>query len=242
MKSCWLAWVILFLLAALDGYADLFDELATNKPATTNINFPSSFVPEAPIEALKAKAEKGDAKAQFELGKKFMETENAEAVKWLRKSADQGNADAQDVLGICYFDGKIVAQDSTDAITWFRKAAEQGNAPAQFNLGACYYYGHGVKQDYVEAVAWFRKAAAQGDDCAQNNLGGCYKQGRGMPQNYDEAVKWYRKAAEQGDAVAQYNLGLCYYNYVENNPEWVWGRAALIRTFAPHKRKQPQGL
>ena len=62
------------------------------------------------VEEIKAKAEKGDAGAQVNLGNCYAEgrgvpQDNAEAVKWFRKAADQGNAGAQVNLGSCYAEG-----------------------------------------------------------------------------------------------------------------------------------------
>jgi len=136
--------------------------------------------------------------------------DDGEAVKWLRKAADHGNATAQWYLGTRYDTGRGVAQDWTEAVKWFRKAAEQGHAEAQKTLGLCYAAGAGVVQDLVEAVKWFRKAAEQGHAEAQNELGRYYAAGRGVAQDCAEAVKWFRKAAEQGNARAQKTLGLCY--------------------------------
>ncbi len=171
----------------------------------------------AALPLLKELAEKGNTRAQFNLG--FChETGNGvaknqnEAVKWYRKAAEQGNADAQNDLGDCYYYGLGVSHNYSEAVKWYRKAAEQGNAYAQNKLGDCYYNGEGVEQNYSEAVKWYRKAAEEGFDWAQYSLGDCYYNGEGVEQNYSEAVKWYRKVAEQGYASVQYNLGFCYEN------------------------------
>jgi TPR repeat protein len=55
--------------------------------------------------------------------------DDAEAIRWYLKAAEQGNADAQNNLGLMY---------QTEAIKWYLKAAEQGNTGAQFNLGLMY--------------------------------------------------------------------------------------------------------
>ena len=136
----------------------------------------------------------------------------SDGAKWLLKAADQGHADAQYNLGVCYSDGYGVVQSASEAVKWYRKAADQGHALAQFNLGNFYYDGRDVAQSYSEAVKWFRKAADQGLAHAQCNLGVCYQNGEGVAQSYSEAVKLYRKAAEQGYAQAQSNLGVCYQN------------------------------
>jgi TPR repeat protein len=86
----------------------------------------------------------------------------AEAVRWYRKAAEQGHAEAQCNLGSMYHQGKGVKQDFAEAVRWFRKAAEQEHARAQFNCGAAYANGEGVNQDYAEALRWMHKAAEQG--------------------------------------------------------------------------------
>ena len=134
----------------------------------------------------------------------------AQAEKWYRKAAEQGNAHAQFALGQMYDVGNGVPKDSAEAIKWYRKAAEQNNALSQFALGQIYYKSFGVPKDTVEALKWFRKAAEQGDASAQCLLGWIYEMGDGVSKDSVEAFKWYRKAAEQGDTEAQNNLGGMY--------------------------------
>ena len=114
----------------------------------------------------------------------------AEAVKWLRKAADQGVADAQFNLGLLYLGGDGVNQNYAEAAKWCRKAAEQGDVDAQFNLGLMYLKGDGVNQNYAEAAKWFRKAADQGDANTQYNLGLMYFRGDGVRRDYTQAYKW----------------------------------------------------
>ena len=135
--------------------------------------------------------------------------------------ARQGDAVAQNRLGICYYAGEGIEQDYVEAVKWFQKSAEQGYKWGQYYLAIHYANGNGVEQNYEEAVKWYRKAAEQGYCNAQNRLGVCYYNGDGIEQNYEEAVKWFQKSAEQGNCNAQYNLGNCYYNGqgVEQNYE-----------------------
>ncbi len=100
---------------------------------------------------------------------------DAQALFWIRKAADQGYAAAQFSLGLMYANGRGVPQDYAQARAWFRKAADQGDADAQLNLGIVYGDGgRGVPQDYGQAVIWYRKAADQGiaGSRARRNLGG----------------------------------------------------------------------
>jgi TPR repeat protein len=94
---------------------------------------------------------------------------DAEAVRWFRLAADQGNADAQLHLGFMYDTGRGVSQNDAEAVRWFRLAADQGNAGAQFALGTKYFIGRGLPQDYAEAYKWFNLAAAAGNASARRH-------------------------------------------------------------------------
>ena len=134
----------------------------------------------------------------------------AEAVRWYRKAAEQGFANAQYLLGVCYTKGEGVTQDYAEAVRWYRKAAEQGVADAQYLLGVCYANGEGVTRDYAEAARWYRKAAEQGVVEAQYSLGCCYLREEGVAKNYNEAARWWRMAAEQGHEMAEVMLTALY--------------------------------
>jgi len=120
----------------------------------------------------------------------------------LRKNAEQGNVNAQALLGICYYEGDGIEQDSIEAEKWLRLAAEQGNANAQALLGICYYEGTSVLQDYEEAERWLRLAAEQGEINAQRFLGLCYYAGAGVSRDHTQAYAWFNIAAAQGDEKA----------------------------------------
>ena len=136
----------------------------------------------------------------------------AEAVKWYRKGAEQGNSSAQNSLGYMYQYGYGVTKDYAEALKWYRKGAEQGNANAQNNLGTMYINGYGVEKNYEEALKWYRKTAEQNNPLGQNQLGWLYYNGYGVAKDYTKALKWFRKAADQGNATAQNSLGNMYYN------------------------------
>lgn len=95
---------------------------------------------------------------------------NEESFEYYLKATNQGDVNAQYILGLCYFYGNGVEKDLSEAVKWYRKAAVQGFADAQYNLGICYYNGDGVEKNLSEAVVWFRKAADQGHAEAQNAL------------------------------------------------------------------------
>jgi hypothetical protein len=77
------------------------------------------------------------------------------SLKDIRKAAEQGNAVAQNNLGLLYLNGKGVPQDDAEAVKWFLKAAQQDDQKAQFNLGVMYQDGLGIPQDHAEAIKWY---------------------------------------------------------------------------------------
>ncbi len=65
----------------------------------------------------------------------------AAAARLIHEAAGQGDAQAQNNLGVLYERGHGVTQDYSEAVKWYRKAAGQGLANAQNNLGVLYERG-----------------------------------------------------------------------------------------------------
>ena len=135
----------------------------------------------------------------------------------LIRTAKDGQAEEQWMLGTEYFDGEKVRRDYGEAAKWWEKAAKQGHMWALLRLSECYLEGKGVALDrkkgvqtlcliidksenaYLRAVAMFR-------------LSHCYRDGFGVQKNFDECTKWLRKSAEMGFFPAQTELGNAYLN------------------------------
>ncbi len=121
--------------------------------------------------------------------------DEAEAVRWYRKAAEQGYAQAQFNLGVVYANGRGVAKDEAEAVRWYRKAAEQGLAMAQYNLGVAYPKATVFRRMKSDAVGWDHKAAEQGLAQAEFQLGLAYELGEGVPKNQAEAYFWLNLGA-----------------------------------------------
>ncbi|MCY3999351.1 MAG: tetratricopeptide repeat protein [Bacteroidetes bacterium] len=85
-------------------------------------------------------------------------------IEELQQQAEAGDAEAQYLLGLAYYDGEGVLKNWNQATHWWRKAAEQGHAKAQIALGLAYARGTGVEQDFTEAYAWAIIAQATGGE------------------------------------------------------------------------------
>ena len=123
----------------------------------------------------------------------------ATALKEWKPLAEEGNAVAQNNLGLMYHNGWGVPQDYKEAVYWYRLAVEQGYAIAQYNLGLMYEKGKGVPQDDKEAVRLYRLAAEQGYADAQGNLGVMYVFGKGVTKDFVYAHMWGNIALMNGD-------------------------------------------
>lgn len=80
----------------------------------------------------------------------------ADAVKWYKLAAENGNIAAMRNLAGLYGSGRGVKQDDAEARRLFGMAADKGDAQAQYVLGK--WYGKGPD----DSLKWFRMAAAQG--------------------------------------------------------------------------------
>ncbi len=163
---------------------------------------------------LRAEAEKGDANAQKKLGdiyerdavpangQKGIESD-AEAMKWYRKAADQGNPAAAYALGWRYLQGgPDRLRDKIEAAKWYRKAAEDGYLEAQIDLSR---RNLGLGVDQAESEKWFRsglsgyeRKAEQGDLGAMSSLCRLYGAEReALPPDYEKAYFWCSVVAQR---------------------------------------------
>ncbi len=119
------------------------------------------------VAHVRARAEQGDAQAQYDLACAYSEGQGvppseALAVEWFRKAAEQEHPDAQSCLGAIYEFGLGVPPDQVRAIVWYCRAAAQGDADAMYQLGLGYLTGKAVPEDVVEAFMWMHPAAVPG--------------------------------------------------------------------------------
>ena len=82
------------------------------------------------IDAVRARAEQGDAAAQYNLGQMYsygrvLPKDSAEAVSWYRLAAEQGNYFAMSNLGAMYLGEGGVPQDYVQAHMWLNLAASR---------------------------------------------------------------------------------------------------------------------
>jgi TPR repeat protein len=133
----------------------------------------SAAAPESGLTALQAKADQGDADAQFSLGLRYSSAADdapdfAQAAQWYHKAAAQDHALAQFNLGVMCARGQGMPPDEALGADWMRKAAEGGDAGGQYHLGLrCHRASVNTlrpdaMESRIEAYKWFHLASVQG--------------------------------------------------------------------------------
>ena len=147
-------------------------------------------------------------KAKQLLNSKSPFTNQADIFKLIEPCALQGNAEAENYLGMLYLKGIGVEENTKKAFLHISNAAINGYANAQYNLGRLYKYGINCDIDFTKAIDWFERATENGSQRAAYSLGYMYYKGFGVTQNYQQAVYWFERSE---DFMAKHFLGLCYY-------------------------------
>ena len=156
-------------------------------------------------KALRDMAKNGNPKANTILGLRALDDRGAapvslpEAVRYLKRAAEGGNAVAQFRLASLYEHGDGMTADLANARHWYELAARQGNRKAMHNLAVFYSSGAAGERDLRQAAYWFAEAASLDVTDSQFNLAFLYEHGHGVAKNLVEAGKWYSIAARSGD-------------------------------------------
>ena len=146
---------------------------------------------------------------KYAFGEDGLPRDDAKAVEWYQKAAQQGLAKAETNLGDMYLFGRGgLDKDPVQALSWYLKAADQDFPDAQFRLGYMFEAGAGVAKDLPRAVKLYTAAADQNYPSAQYKLGDMFESGTGVAKDLLRAVKLYRAAANAGYPDAENLLGI----------------------------------
>lgn len=103
-----------------------------NKPESTASIF--NLSEDEKIDLIE-KANRNDSQASFRLYKYyfFSNDSRSDAIQWLKKSAQDGNQQAQHILGIFYLEF-LTPKNIEEGKYWLRKSAANGYLPAKEDL------------------------------------------------------------------------------------------------------------
>jgi TPR repeat protein len=172
--------------------------------------------------AVTAKADAGDAKAQFALGRLYQsgtvapdgtaQHDYAGAAYWYRQASDRGETQATYELAIFYRDALGVPADASQSFQLLQKAAEANYVPAMTPLSDAYAQQK-TPVSGQRATYWATKAAEAGDPQGWLILGFEYdtgKLGGDPPYWHRMAMEAYKKSANGGNCMAMMEIGDLY--------------------------------
>lgn len=111
-------------------------------------------------------------------------------LRYLKRAAYAGQADALYQLGEMFASGKKVEKSYQNSFGYYLMSALRGHAAAQYKLGVHYYLGWGTPQDFENALKWMSRSARQGYVLAQDKLAGL-RASKGPLSNPADAYAWY---------------------------------------------------
>jgi TPR repeat protein len=175
-------------------------------PALILILLSPAFAFAAPLEEAKAALEHKDYAAAFKI---------------IKPLAEQGQPEAQYLLGNQYLYGQGVNRDEREGPKWIQKSADNGYAPAQIRVGHWHESRKNAGNDLEhwiikehnnqEAIKWYMRAADQGSTDAETQIALIYWDGGlNLPKDEKEGLRWFHKAAEHGNRFAQLHLARVY--------------------------------
>lgn len=145
--------VVLIVLGALWAW-----NLQT--PGDTASHSPAALGPE--IQADLELARKGDAEAQYRVGRYYWSRDDYHrGFPWIKAAAAE-NAEAKYHLGLAFLAGRGTVQNYRSALEQFEEASRLGNLEAQYQLGMMHRDGLGVQRNRELAYTWLNVAAARG--------------------------------------------------------------------------------
>ena len=127
------------------------------------------------IQALTSRAQRGDVRAQYELGKRYqygsdVRKSRTRAHRWLYKASEAGLPEAKYALSLFYQNYVKTPKGIRKALLLLKKSADSGYAEAQYALGMMFQNGTFVNTNPQEAQKWLQLAARQGHTTAQTAL------------------------------------------------------------------------
>ncbi len=129
----------------------------------------------AAVTRIRARAERGDANAMYNLGVFYdigrgLPQDQVMARVWFQRAAEKGESRGAYNLACSYRDGEGGPVDKVQAAKYFRMSGEKGHIQGVTCYGLALMSGDGVKRDTVEGKKWLQKGADAGDELAVQQL------------------------------------------------------------------------
>lgn len=178
-------------------------------------------------------SELGNAKAQALLGSMYIQgyqvpRDLAVGRAWLRRAAEQGNAQASEMLAKYVGESEPTAEELYDeaqdclktnrrtGLYYLLRAADMGMFRAQYDYGMILIR---EEDDEAKGIEWVKRAAFGGYARAMTYLGNAYLKGDMVPQSTSIALEWFDQAVRKREPEACLALGTLYANGTAAQPD-----------------------
>jgi len=136
----------------------------------------------------------------------YVRSDYQSAIIELTPFAEQGNAEAQYLLGASYANASPPEQDYFKAERWLKAAAEQGHTDAMVDIAKLNLF-YKKERDVKKAVRWYMKAADRGHPEGQFMTGTYYfSEDAGVEKDNVKAYMWWLLSAAKGHQLAKMML------------------------------------
>lgn len=143
-----------------------------------------------------------------------------QALKILKRNAEEGHVLSMVELGLCYFNSRWVTQDKIEASRWWMRAAKEGSTDAKFRLAMLNVAGEIHTDPPDSTFAFLQNLTRQGSLVANAGVGLCYEVGYSVPQNKGEAYRIYHGALHRGSETSYRSLQRMHDEIRPSDPEF----------------------
>lgn len=134
--------------------------------------------------------------------------------EWYLKSfAEEGNAQRQADLGVCYLEGSCnIRQDKELGLYWLNESIKNGYHKAMYFLGNYYIDGKFVEKDEKKGAELLTRCLFHKDisGSAYLSLALCYRDGKGVEQSIPRFLECLKQCAKSGQPVMSKLLSEIY--------------------------------
>jgi TPR repeat protein len=133
----------------------------------------------------------------------------ATALRWYRRAAARGHANAMCNLASMYSSGDAVPESEQQAFDWYFRCAHAGNARGMAMVSLAYdtdpnmrrNFFPSMRKDAAAAFSWALRAAEHGNHVAMSNLARMYRMGQGTAANGAEVNRWMEAAVKARESA-----------------------------------------
>ena len=223
--------LLLTLISTINLTANSFSQINSNTRVV------ESTVSQKYFYAKRA-AEKGNARAQFDLGVMYATGNGVEkneklALKWFNIAAQNNFSKRQEIKNnnrMVSISKPMREEPVSQQFLFAKRAADKGNVRAQFDLAMMYLAGNGVRKNEQLAFKYFHTAARNNSVEAKFQMGLNFSEGRGVKKQEQLAKYWFKLASKSGHPTAMAHLASLEGS---NNP--VYKRSTRIVSLSPFK-------